>query len=325
MPGRVVGQLLAAVAVFGVVALVAVLLVGNRPDEGPAPGAPSPSRAPTTSAEPPPPPSERVLAVKIDNVQAARPHTGLGAAEVIYVEPVEGGLTRLAAVYTARLPRVVGPVRSARESDVRLLAQYGAPTLAFSGAAPEIRPALRGSPLRLAPPPRVPGAYFREGARPQPHNLFVRPARLPGGRGPAPRHVLDFGPAPAGGAPTARRAVRFPAAGFGFTWVPRQARWLVSMNGTPMRSTESGRVSAATVVVQRVALRKGTRVRDAAGYVSPVVRTVGTGKATVLRNGRSFAATWSRPVPGKGTTFTVRGDTPLPMAEGPVWILLLPR
>lgn len=74
-----------------------------------------------------------VLAVKIDNVRAARPQTGLDAADVVYAEQVEGGLSRLMAVYASKFPKVIGPVRSARESDLELLRQFDEPTLAFSG------------------------------------------------------------------------------------------------------------------------------------------------------------------------------------------------
>lgn len=57
-----------------------------------------------------------VLAVKIDNTSGARPRVGLTAADVVYVELVEGGLTRLLAIYASQLPAHVGPVRSARKN-----------------------------------------------------------------------------------------------------------------------------------------------------------------------------------------------------------------
>ncbi|MFF5989593.1 DUF3048 domain-containing protein [Prauserella flavalba] len=322
MPGKPIRQLLAAVAVFAVVgaAVAALLLFG---EDGPTrPGAPpQESSAPVTT----PAPADRVLVVKIDNVAAARPQTGLSAADVVYVEPVEGGLTRLAAVYSSRLPRVVGPVRSARETDVELLAQYGHPTLAFSGAAPEILPLLRRASMTTATEQRVPGAYFRDAARPRPHNLFARPGLLPAGTGPGPRHVLVTGAAPGGGTPTAGHTVGFPAASYDFRWSRRDARWHVWLDGSPLLTTEAGQAATATVVVQRVAIRRGAHVEDAAGSVSPVARTVGTGPVTVLRDGRAFEGTWSRRSAGEGTTFTTSSGEPLPRAEGPVWILLVPR
>jgi hypothetical protein len=71
-----------------------------------------------------------VIAVKIDNIVNARPQTGLQDADIVYVLPVEGGLSRFLAVFSSRLPPVIGPVRSAREDDLELLRQFGKPAFA---------------------------------------------------------------------------------------------------------------------------------------------------------------------------------------------------
>ena len=55
-----------------------------------------------------------MLAVKIDNIALARPQTGLTDADIVYVLPVEGGLSRFMAVFSSHFPPVIGPVRSAR-------------------------------------------------------------------------------------------------------------------------------------------------------------------------------------------------------------------
>ena len=93
----------------------------------PSTAAPSPSPVATTS-----PLSGRkggvgtpIVVVKYDNTPAAQPHRGLTSADLVYVEPVEWGLTRIAAVFSTRVPAVVGPVRSARISDIDLMAQFG--------------------------------------------------------------------------------------------------------------------------------------------------------------------------------------------------------
>jgi hypothetical protein len=49
-----------------------------------------------------------VLAVKIDNIAQARPQTGLSKADIVYVLPVEGGLTRLLAIFSSHSSPVVG-------------------------------------------------------------------------------------------------------------------------------------------------------------------------------------------------------------------------
>jgi hypothetical protein len=60
-----------------------------------------------------------VLAVKIDNIMFARPQTGITSADIVYVLPVEGGLSRFLAIFSSHDPPVVGPVRSARQDDLR--------------------------------------------------------------------------------------------------------------------------------------------------------------------------------------------------------------
>ena len=75
-----------------------------------------------------------VLAVKIDDTSAAHPQIGLEDADVVYIEQVEGGLTRLAAIFSSVIPERVGPIRSARISDIDILSQYGRVAFAYSGA-----------------------------------------------------------------------------------------------------------------------------------------------------------------------------------------------
>ena len=59
-----------------------------------------------------------VLVVKLDNTRNAQPHAGLIDADVVYVEEVEYGITRLAAVFSSQTPKRIGPVRSARITDI---------------------------------------------------------------------------------------------------------------------------------------------------------------------------------------------------------------
>ncbi|HEY1574619.1 MAG TPA: DUF3048 domain-containing protein [Pseudonocardiaceae bacterium] len=296
--------------------LVAVALIaGCGTAQQSTPAAPS-----TTPVRP----ASAVTVVKIDDVAAARPATGLGSAQVVYVEPVEGGLTRIAAVFGARLPAVVGPVRSARPTDIGLLGQWGRPTFAYSGSAPQLRAALRSAPLVNASQSDVPRAYFRRSTHRAPHNLYVHPGQLPAGTGPA-EPAATFGPLPAGGVPATDEKVRYPASSFEFRWSSGAGRWLVWQDGTPLKSTEAGQLGAATVVVQTVTMSTAG-FRDSAGSPVPVANTVGTGPATVLRGGQRFAATWSRPTATAPTRFTVtRSGQSLPLAAGQVWVLLVAR
>ncbi|MGA4838577.1 DUF3048 domain-containing protein [Streptomyces sp. G45] len=269
----------------------------------------------------------RVLAVKVDNVGQARPQTGLEAADVVYVERVEAGLSRFLAVYARRLPALIGPVRSARETDLELLRQFDRPTLAFSGAQSKLLPLIDRAPLRALPPGKAPSrAYVRDGGRPAPHNLYLRPRDL--GARPQASGLestgFRFGARPEGGTPETRRTVRFPSARFAFTWVEYEGRWHVAMDGAPARTASGAALTAATVVIQRVDIRD-SRFHDRSGNSSPLTDAVGSGSARVLRDGRAYEARWHRPSARDGTEFTTRDREPLPFARGPVWVVFTPE
>ncbi|MFD1830750.1 DUF3048 domain-containing protein [Streptomyces desertarenae] len=272
-------------------------------------------------------PSAPVLAVKVDNVPAARPPTGLERADIVYVEQVEAGLTRLVAVYSSDLPPSVGPVRSARESDLELLRQFGEPALAYSGAQSKLVPVLEDSPVHLLPPGEAPEAYSRDRERPAPHNMYLDPGAAleaaPDGVGGAGDIGFRFGAAPKGGRPDTGETVRFPNAAVSFTWSGGEDRWLVSMDGRAATTSGGDRLGAPTVVVQRVTIRD-SRFGDRGGNITPYSETTGSGEATVLRGGRAYEARWSRPAAEDGTEFTTPQGDPVDFAEGPVWVVLAP-
>ncbi|SDP21476.1 Protein of unknown function [Streptomyces sp. cf386] len=264
-----------------------------------------------------------VLAVKIDNVRAARPHTGLNEADIVYVEQVEAGLSRLMAVYAQKLPKVIGPVRSARETDLELLGQFDRPTLAFSGAQGKLLPLIDKAPLQAEPPGKASDAYFRSPYKRSPHNLYLRPARLmPSAPG---TDVLTtgfrFGAAPEGGKPETSRTVRFEAAQYTFTWSRSQDRWLVAMDGKAAATSDGKPMTAGTVIVQYVKVHK-SEFHDSLGNHTPYTETVGSGTASVLRDGRAYDdVRWERPTATDGTTFTTRDGKPMNFQHGQVWVV----
>ena len=323
-PRRVIAAALAAV---GVAAAVAVGLVVTGTSHPPAAApSPSPSRAgpllspftgePVAALGP-------VLAVKIDNIVYARPQTGLGAADIVYVLPVEGGLTRFLAVFSAHVPPVVGPVRSAREDDIELLAQFGRPAFAYSGAQPHLLPVVEHASIVDLYSGIVAG-YYRDSHRIAPYNLYARTSTLLAeAKGASTAHDIGFrfGAAPEGGTAVTAKSVSYAAASFTFTWSASKGRWLVSMDGRPAQTTDSGQLSAATVVVQHTVVRTSPYVEW--GALPPYAESTGSGTALVLRDGKSYQATWSRPTAAGGTTYTTAAGQPMTFAPGPVWVLLV--
>lgn len=264
-----------------------------------------------------------VLAVKVDNTEPAHPQAGLAAADVVYVEQVEGGLTRLLAVFSTTVPPLVGPVRSARESDLELLAQYGRVGFAFSGANTGVLAEVQAAPvLAMAGGP----GFARAGNRRAPYNLMADPrvlvgraagAALPGDVG------LRYGPLPAGGQPAAGATATWPGARLQWRWSP-EGRWLLSMDGRPDLAAEGGQLGPTTLVVQYVDVVP-SRYADVNGQVTPYTKTVGSGPVLVYRDGQVLPGTWSRPAPGAPTRYLGPGGTDLLLAPGQVWVVLLDK
>jgi hypothetical protein len=279
-----------------------------------------PTRSPFTGQPAAPAP---VLTVKIDNVRAARPgHTGLQHADLVYASQVEGGLSRLMAVYSAVLPPRIGPVRSVRESDLELLPVFGEPAMAYSGARSALLPMIDAAPVHPVAPERHRSAFLRDVDRPAPHNLYLRPhLALAAARGASLADDIGFrfGAAPPGGTPTASHTVRYPRAEFTFSWSADAGRWLVAMDGEAATDEHDRQLTAATVVVQR------TTVRPSQFPGTPYTETVGSGSALVLRDGRAHRASWERAAPAEDTVFTDRDGERLRFAPGPVWVVFAPE
>ncbi|HVB43850.1 MAG TPA: DUF3048 domain-containing protein [Streptosporangiaceae bacterium] len=263
----------------------------------------------------------RELIFKIDNVADARPPTGLKWADIVYLLPVDAGLSRIFAVFSSHFPPVVGPVRSAREEDIKLLRQFGRPAFAFSGAQPNLLPHVEHARIIDLYAGRV-GGYFRSSARFAPHNLYAdtRVLLREAKHASLARDIgFRFGPAPAGGKRATSYNVTYPAASFSFRWSPARHRWLAGMDGTAAYDTDGGRLGGATIVIQYV--RVTTSVFRELGVRPPYVNAVGHGTAVVLRDGREYRVHWSRPRADGGTTFTLPDGARMPFAKGQVWVV----
>ena len=304
--------------------------------------APTPTPAPTPSPTPTPTPTwtspldglpgeaaEPVLIVKLDNTTYAQPHAGLTKADVVYIEEVEYGITRLAAVFSSSVPRRIGPVRSARITDVDLLAQYDRPAFAYSGAQRKMFAVLDGADFYDVSPRTGGAGYSRDGSRRAPYNYFFD-GRTGLDRAPKATLAKDQGFAfdeevPDGGRVATSADMKWGYSSAGFDYRKRTGLYAVTLNGREAGAEENDRgQNAATVVIQYVKQRPSAYF-DQGGGNTPHADTIGSGKAIVMRDGLAWETTWSRPSAADGTTFTLKDGTVLPFKPGQVWIVLLDR
>ncbi|WP_082526544.1 DUF3048 domain-containing protein [Kitasatospora sp. MBT63] len=329
------GVIAAAVAVAGTAIAVPLAQAGGSKAVRPvAASGPSPNAGPATPTAPPatdsglspltglPGGGGHLLAVKIDNVgQAQYQQAGLNSADVVYAIQVEGGLSRYLAVFDSEhAPASVGPVRSARQSDIPLLAAYGKVGLAYSGAISGLRPDLAQANLQGITPSS--GLFSRGGSSP----TFIRPASVFSAYpdlAQAKNVGFTFGDAPGGGVPAATASARMPAASFTFT--ASGASWLVSVDGHPANTTDQGRATTSNVIVQHVPVVPGKYTDHNAGRPDNEVfsQTTGEGSADFYRDGQVWHGKWSKSDDSAPTQYTV-GGAPMPLKTGRTWIVLAP-
>ncbi|NUR93167.1 MAG: DUF3048 domain-containing protein [Nonomuraea sp.] len=269
-----------------------------------------------------------VLAVKIENTAAGKPQMGLKSADIVYIEQVEGGLTRLMAVFSSKIPAKVGPVRSARISDLHITPQFGKPAFAYTGVQTKMLPYVAKASLFDVGDTRNPGAYFRQPGRVAPYNLFAYTKKLLS-KAPEASKAKDigftFGEAPAsGGVDKTSWTVRWPAARFTFDWSDARKQWMISQDGKKDLAAEGGQQSAPTVVIQYVQTVR-SQFHDFHGSYTPLVKTIGKGRAIVLRDGKAYKANWSREDEEHGTTYTTEDGQPMNFTPGQVWVALASR
>lgn len=300
---------------------------------------PSPSALPTPSADGIPPGAspfsglpdgegKPVLAIKIDNTRAAQPHTGLQDADLVYVTEVEWDLTRLIAVYNSRIPDVIGPVRSARISDLDILAPFGKIAFSNSGMQTKLRPVLAAANLYDVSAEKIYEAFTNDPGRPSPVDHMADPVAL-FAAAPDAELARDIGftfseEPPAGGTPVKSVTMTWPSSEVSFTWDEEEGNFIVGLNGEESRSTEGGPQRAATVVIQSVE-QSDSGYGDRYGGRTPFIQTVGSGAAVVLRDGRLWSVTWERPGLTDGTRFLLPDGAPMPFAIGQEWIVLLDK
>ncbi len=170
--------------------------------------------------------------MKIDNHPDARPQWSLSLADVIFEENVES-LTRFIAIFHSRLPSVIGPIRSARTSDLNILAAFNRPVLAWSGGNKNVTAVVRsaassGIVVNISAQ-SIGRCYRRESGRKVPHNLVVAPGCALGAAasaGPA-RAPWTFDDAYVSvGANDAGFELRMDGVRVGWTWDPASGKYL---------------------------------------------------------------------------------------------------
>jgi hypothetical protein len=264
------------------------------------------------------------LVVKIDNIDAAVPQTGLNQADVVYEEIVEG-VTRLFVVFQSADSTPVGPIRSARTTDVNLVAGLSEPLFAYAGGNRTVTRQIANADLTDVGYNNAyeTGGYYRDRLRRAPHNLYADTVKLfalaPKGQG-APAPLFTF--RPAGAASTAGAAttgVKLSMAGTNvqYIWDPGTRTWQRDEYGEAHKDATGVQIAPANVIVQFVSYVGVPGVPESQQAVS-----VGEGEAWIFTDGHLVKGKWSRPDPARPAIYTDAAGKVVALTPGRTWVEL---
>ncbi len=272
----------------------------------------------------------RVLAVKIDDTMEAHPQIGIEAADLVYVEQVESGLTRLLAFYTSEYPEFIGPIRSARISDIDLLAPFGKVAFAYSGSQTKMRPVLAAANLNILSAERNPPSIFaRDENRVAPVNMILYIEKLFQQATDKLKMSLislssspwEFGKLSEKAVDVSSAKVKWPNANYEVIWNLQSNCWNIIQNGEIEVTTSGSNLCIQNAIMQKVKIEPSI-YGDKFGGVTPISQTVGSGTAVLLRDGKYLNLKWQREEATQFTKWFDEEGQRIKITPGKTWVFL---
>jgi hypothetical protein len=269
------------------------------------------------------------LIIKIDNVPMARPQAGLRKADIVIEEPVEGNFTRLAAIFHSK-DAYVGPVRSVRTTDLEFVPLLGRSLFGSSGGNLDVLGQLaQADVVDVGHHTAVGHVYHRISGRRAPHNLFVGTPELhhySPERPPPPRPMFSYLKRGENLPNSAKRAGGI-VLWFGrhevsrFYWHKPSGTWHRFQEGTPHLDAEGMQIAPKNVVVLEIEYDMTGQL----GRSVPHGITAGTGRATVLTQGRAIVGRWERPSLMHPIRLLTNGGREIKLSPGQTFVELPPH
>jgi hypothetical protein len=269
--------------------------------------------------------SGKVFAVKFDDTNDAHPQQGVESADVVYITQVEAGLTRLMGIFSSNYPEVLGPIRSARISDLSILGEYGRVGFLYSGAQSKMRPVIAEANLvNLSAERNPPSIYFNDPSRRSPYSMMVKPnlllekakdvemARKPG---------WQHGPKAKAAKKIISAKIDWPNASYEAYWSAIDKKFRLKHNGRENIASSGAHLGSPMMVIQIVEISP-SEYGDKFGGVTPKSEVIGSGHGYLLRNQRVVKVLWNRASLSEPTSWSLEDGSPAYFAPGQIWFFL---
>jgi len=273
-------------------------------------------------------PDRPALAIKVDNYPTARPQSGLDKADVVFEEPVEGLLTRFAAVFQCQQAALVGPVRSARAIDVGILSQLGRPILVHAGGIDPVLALIDQSSVIDVDLRTHPSVVQNIPGRRAPFDTYVSTAAIwnlePDDHTPPAPLFAYSSTVPSGTRVSVLHIPFSPQSDVVWRYDAARGVWLRSYGSSPDILADGKQDAARNVVLQTIHITYGPWLENSAGGLEVQADLVGSGPVAVLRNGVEVSGTWNRTSLSSPTQLLDSRGRTIPLAPGDTWVELVP-
>lgn len=259
--------------------------------------------------------------VKIDNTQASDPQIGLGSADMVTEELVEGGLCRLAAFYYDNLPTKVGPVRSMRLTDIGIAQPIHA-SIITSGAAQVTLNGLHKAGITYLDMNNPNVTRVSDGMHDSLHSVMAdvkKIAEQAHKKAARPDDYLPWGDQALPAGKPATSIVSRVGGSCTDQW-KYDGQHYTLQNGYMAKGDE---FNPDTVITATVTTSTAP-YRDPAGNPVPISHFEGTGKALIFHGGQVVKATWTKDGEGSTVKFEDAKGKPLDIPAGHTWLELVP-
>ncbi len=275
-------------------------------------------------------PQRSALAVKVTNYPTGRPQTGMTAADIVFEEPVEGGVTRYVAVFQCHGTSTVGPVRSARNIDIGILGEFGHPLFVHVGGIQPVIDNIISSPLNDFELGDYTSIIQHPPGRVAPYDTYTSTTavwQMRSTANQAPQPVFSYSSKVPAGTPV--KSVSIPFSSYSpvvWRYDAKTHEFLRFYGTSPDVLSNGVQNSASNVIVQFIDVYYGPWVENAQGAleVQANLYTHASGKAIVFRNGVAIPGRWSRTTLGQPTSFTTSSGQPIRLQPGVTWVELVP-
>ena len=230
------------------------------------------------------------LVAKIDNAPGAFPQTGFNAADLVYEEIVNDGISRFAMVFQSTDSDPVGPCRSGRIQDVNLFGSLNAPLFVWSGGNEAVTHAIANSDL-VNMGPNFARVYFRSNVHSAPHNLYTKTADIwalapPESQPPAKQFSYRAAGEAIAGAPSTGVHVDMDNYAVDWAWNAGTGLYERTQEGNVMIDAGTNSVITTNNIV--------VLVMEYHNAGSPEAKSVGSGELFVFTGGNYIHGTWTR-------------------------------